>query len=87
MTPGRSDDRVDAFIFNAFGWMIGKKISSVRELTEDEYEQMGWSKNTWSIAVAMVFDDGTFMIPVSDPEMNNPGWVISSHAQNFWGDE
>lgn len=87
MIPGRSEDRVDAFIFNAFGWMIGKKVESVRELTEDEYEMMGWEKSSWNLAVAVVFEDGTFVIPTSDPEMNNPGWITSNHNENFWEKE
>jgi hypothetical protein len=54
---------------NNFMFLVAKKISSVRYMTTEEAEEMGWYKRPLVIR----FTDGSFIIPQMDDEGNNGG--------------
>lgn len=54
---------------NKFMFLAAKKISSVRYLTQEEAEGMGWHKRPLVIR----FTDGSYLMPQSDDEGNNGG--------------
>lgn len=56
-----------------FKAMEGKTIETVRELTPEEIEAMGWYYTGGAVPLVAVFTDGTYMVPMSDPEGNQPG--------------
>jgi hypothetical protein len=55
-----------------FKYLVGKKISGVRYMTDDEAQDFGFYKKS----LVIVFEGGDFMIPVSDDECNNGGAAL-----------
>jgi hypothetical protein len=57
--------------WNGYGkrHLVGRKIESVRWLSEEECEGMGWH----SRPIALHLDDGTIIFPSKDDEGNNGG--------------
>ena len=51
--------------------LLGKKVTQVRYLTESEVKDQGW----YNHGIVIVFDDGTFLLPMQDDEGNGPGAV------------
>jgi len=49
--------------------LVGKKVKSVRYLTEEEAESMMW----YSRPLIIEFDDGSLIFPSMDDEGNNGG--------------
>lgn len=65
--------------------LVGKTIDSVREMDKSDMEAYGWY--TRDVGVIVVFTDGTFMIPMMDPEGNGPGFLdIYTEADLPWID-
>jgi len=54
--------------------LIGKTIASVRDITDEEYKQLGWYKNSNPTAV-LEFTDDTYAIVMADPEGNGTGFL------------
>jgi hypothetical protein len=54
--------------------LIGKTIARVRSLGDEEYEQLGWYKNSNPTAV-LEFTDDTYAIVMADPEGNGTGFL------------
>ena len=54
---------------NNFMFLVAKKISSVRYMTQEEADAMMWDKRPLVIR----FTDGSFLIPQMDDEGNNGG--------------
>ena len=54
---------------NNFMFLVAKKISSVRYMTQDEADALMWDKRPLVIR----FTDGSFLIPQMDDEGNNGG--------------
>lgn len=52
-----------------FTFLVGKKIESVRYMTQDEADAFMWDKRPLVIR----FTDGSFLIPQKDDEGNNGG--------------
>lgn len=52
-----------------FTFLVGKKIESVRYMTEQEREGMGWYKRPLVIR----FTDGSFLLSQKDDEGNDGG--------------
>ena len=50
--------------------LIGKKIVTVQKLDKESVAALGWYRED---VFAIVFDDGSFMIPTSDEEGNDCG--------------
>ena len=54
--------------------LIGKTITAVRDITDEEYKQLGWYKNSNPTAV-LEFSDDTYAIVMADPEGNGMGFL------------
>ena len=54
--------------------LIGKTIKGVRDITDEEYDQLGWYKNSNPTAV-LEFSDDTYAIVMADPEGNGTGFL------------
>ena len=54
---------------NNFMFLVAKKISSVRYMTQEEADAFMWDKRPLVIR----FTDGSFLIPQMDDEGNNGG--------------
>jgi hypothetical protein len=54
--------------------LIGKTITTVRDITDEEYKQLGWYKNSNPTAV-LEFSDDTYAIVMADPEGNGTGFL------------
>lgn len=50
----------------------GKKVRSVRYLTEEEQDDLGW----YSRAVVIEFEDGSLIFPSKDDEGNGAGSIF-----------
>ena len=55
-------------------FLIGKTISGVRYLTDEEMEDLGW----YNKALVIVFSDGSYIFPSADDEGNNAGALFTS---------
>ena len=49
--------------------LIGRTIVAIRELTDDEKDQLDW----WGYCPVLILDDGTELTPSQDEEGNGPG--------------
>jgi sucrose-6-phosphate hydrolase SacC (GH32 family) len=58
--------------------LVGKKITGIRYLTEDEQENMGW----YSKSVVIELDDSTVMYPSQDDEGNDAGAIFYQTPKN-----
>jgi len=54
--------------------LVGKKVSSITYMTEDQCEANLW----YSRPVVIIFDDDSYIIPLSDDEGNNAGALATS---------
>jgi len=62
--------------------LVGRTIVAVRQLTDEEVEQFGWYSRT-DVAIVVFLDDGTFILPACDPELNGAGYLlIESPSKN-----
>jgi hypothetical protein len=64
-----------------FGGLIGKTIKSVRAMTANEVQDMGWEFG-YHEAFVIVCTDGTAIIPSQDPEGNGPGFLFLGEMVN-----
>jgi hypothetical protein len=49
--------------------LVGKKVKSVRYITQEEQEHMGW----YNRPLVIEFDDGSLILPSRDDEGNDGG--------------
>ena len=61
---------------------VGRTITSIRTLTEEEVLDMGWD-HVWDYGqtVVITFDDESIWIPMQDPEGNGPGFIEFVEAE------
>jgi hypothetical protein len=53
--------------------MEGTQITDVRDMTDEEYDQLYWPVDNMGRARAIELSDGTVLIPSQDPEGNGAG--------------
>lgn len=73
MNSGEARARVATYVHESFMQLIGKQVRAIRLLSDEEIEEMDWYQGgcpCWAI----VFTDGTILVPSADPEGNGPGW-------------
>ena len=58
--------------------LVGKKIVSVRYMTNKEMDELGW----YSKCVIMQLDDGNIVFPSQDDEGNNAGALFTNDKQD-----
>lgn len=68
---------VDRIISTAAKHLVGKTITSVDYMTEEECTNNGWYKS----GVIIGLDDGTYIYPVSDNEGNEPGALDTTNEK------
>lgn len=56
--------------------LLGKRIAVIRKLNSEELESMGWENTPHRTGNVIVLDDGTFLIPSRDAEMNDMGQLL-----------
>ena len=54
--------------------LVGKKVTDITYMTEDQCEENLW----YNRPVVIIFDDGSYIIPLSDDEGNNAGALATS---------
>jgi hypothetical protein len=64
-----------------FGTFEGKTIKTISALTPTEIDDMAWYEGGGAIPMIIEFTDGSHMIPMSDPEGNNAGWLHTYDSQ------
>jgi hypothetical protein len=72
------------YVQDEWGPLVGRTIKSVREMTEEEVENMGWYVGGGSVPVVFTLDDGTVMVPSQDPEGNGPGHIYRMEMEDLW---
>lgn len=81
---GLTFDELDVAMRQHYLEVIGKTITNVRIMTEDERNSWGWDGGHWP----MVFElsDGTHLIPSMDDEGNGPGnlFLVDNVDQGGW---
>lgn len=70
-----------AFIVNQFASLKGKTISAIRPLTQKECREFGWDYEHNNEALVIWFTDGTYLVPMSDPEGNGAGFLYLSEDE------
>ena len=61
--------------------VVGKRVTEVRAMTDDEREEMAWGHHDPAQALIVFFEDGTAWVPMQDPEGNGPGFVEVSGSE------
>ena len=61
----------------------GKRIKKARLMTEPEINDLGWETPETSRPTVIELDDGTLIIPASNPELNGPGHVLIRDAASM----
>ena len=69
------------YVKSEWGGIVGKTITSVRQLREDEVEGMGWDIYGGQVPVVFMLNDGSCLIPSQDPEGNGPGHVFVEQTE------
>ena len=54
--------------------IVGKKVAGITYMTEAQAEENLW----YNRPVVIIFDDGSYIIPLADDEGNNGGALASS---------
>jgi hypothetical protein len=60
-----------------YGDYIGKRLMGVRPLNPAELAELGWEWARDGEAFALLFHDGSCLIPSQDPEGNGPGFLFT----------
>lgn len=71
----------EQYVQEAFGGLVGRTIVAVRPLRESEMELMAWStRPSAPVGVLFLLDDDSIVVPMSDPEGNEPGFLLVQPA-------
>ena len=57
--------------------LLGRKVAQVRYLTPEEQKEMGWLSNP----LVIIFDDGSYVMAMSDDEGNNGGALTGGKGE------
>jgi hypothetical protein len=68
-------------INNIYGHLAGRYITKIRPLTDQEIEMFYWEKGYGEIPFLILLDDGTALIPSSDPEGNSAGHIFIEQTE------
>lgn len=52
--------------------LIGRTIVDVRDMTQDEKDEMDW----YGVCPVLILDNGQEVTISQDPEGNGPGWLF-----------
>lgn len=68
----------DAYIKKEWGSLIGRTITGVRQLTDEEMDDFGWQHGGGSLPLTFTLDNGLAFVPSQDLEGNGPGHIFVS---------
>lgn len=68
-------------VMKEYGGLAGKTVKEVRALFPEEIEDLGWDTRDHTIAFAVIFTDGSFIIPMRDDEGNGAGTLIFENTK------
>ena len=66
----------DSYIKKEWGSLVGRTITGVREMTDQELEDFGWERSGGSLPIIYTLDNGLTFTPSQDPEGNGPGHIF-----------
>lgn len=69
------------YVAREYAGMIGKTVATVRPLSDAEIEDLSWDIHDHTVAVAIIFTDGSFIIPMRDDEGNGAGTLIFENTK------
>ena len=72
-TTDRTAKAQEKYATEARWMLLGKRVTEVRPLTAQERADLYWDEYSSTSAIAIVFDDGTTIIPSRDDEGNGAG--------------
>jgi hypothetical protein len=74
------ESMADRKMANEFMFLVAKRITSVRYMTQEEADALMWSKRPLIITL----NDGSMIVPQMDDEGNNGGalWVVQNGEQD-----
>jgi hypothetical protein len=64
--------------------LVGRTIKSITPMTDEELKMHDWADRVYAERACVIeLDNGTYVVPVADPEGNTPGalWVINPEEQ------
>jgi hypothetical protein len=70
-----------SYITGYYAGLIGKTVREVRPLFPEEIEDLGWESGDHTVAFAVIFTDGSFIIPMRDDEGNGAGTLIFENTK------
>ena len=72
-----SHEHMRTVVHREFGKIVGRRIVSVEPLTREQALALGFSDDMLgpNPVLAIRLDDGSTILPTSDPEGNGPGWL------------
>lgn len=70
-----------SYIRGYFAGLVGKTVREVRPLYAEEIEDLGWDTQGSAVAFAVIFTDGSFIIPMRDDEGNGAGTLIFENTK------
>lgn len=71
-----NDKGRSAYITRTYGELVGRYITSVRPLRQNECEMLGWEYEHSEDACVFILDNGAAFIPMADPEGNGAGALM-----------
>jgi hypothetical protein len=71
-----TDTAKATYIEEVYGVLRGKTIAHVRPMKDEEMTLFGWTPRYGSTPMIIILDDGTAIIPSSDPEGNEAGHLF-----------
>jgi hypothetical protein len=67
----------DQYVNDAYGRLVGRTIIGVRALHDGEMQMLAWStRPSAPVGVLLVLDDDSIVLPMSDAEGNEPGFLL-----------
>lgn len=74
-TKGTKFDMNAKYVSKQYGALVGRTIKEIRPMYEEELKNFDWDDYS-STPLVIILDDGTVLIPSSDPEGNQAGHLF-----------
>ncbi len=74
---GTNQDTIIRWTEAAAAQLVGRKIASIRYLSTEEMEQLGWCRR----AAVLVLDNGHQLFPSADDEGNDAGALFTTFEE------
>ena len=74
-------ENMNKYFNELFGSLVGKTVKGIIALNDKDIESMGWDPDHDTEAFGVLFTDGTFVVPMQDPEGNGPGFFFLQEVE------